>query len=101
MPVSGQQMRAAGLAEAAAEKFQFANKAAARAAVDATLAAMADHLASGGILRLDGFGAFTVKDVPARMRLNPMTGDKFLAPATRRLHFKPSTPLMDRIKAGA
>ena len=57
-------------------------------AVDGVLDAIAGELASGGDVRLVGFGTFSVANRKATTGRNPRTGEKIFIPATRVPKFK-------------
>ena len=69
----------------------------AKAALDATLATLADCFAEGQEVRFIGFGSFPVTMVPAREGTNPQTGKKIKIAAHRKVSFKPSKALKDLI----
>ena len=62
--------------------------AASDAAVKAVLAAVAQALARGETVRLPGFGAFAVRDRPARPGRHPRTGAPMELPASRAVSFR-------------
>jgi len=64
------------------------SKADAGRALDATLDAIRNALASGGDVRLAGFGAFRVIHRAARMGRNPRTGESIHIPASNQPKFK-------------
>ena len=61
-----------------------------RATMDAVLDAILGNLKDGHAVRLQGFGAFTVKERAARKVRNPRTGETIDAPASRKMAFKPA-----------
>jgi len=61
---------------------------------------MADALGTGDEVRIHGFGAWTVKDRPARMARNPRTGDSVKVAARKVVRFAPSSTLSAALKAG-
>ena len=67
-------------------------------AVSATLEAITAELAEGRKIQLVGFGAFEVKERPARMGRNPKTGEPMEIAASRAPQFKPGKALKDAIK---
>lgn len=64
------------------------SKADAGRAVDATLDAIRDSLASGTAVRLVGFGTFRVAHRNATMGRNPRTGERIHIPASNQPKFK-------------
>jgi len=72
-------------------------KADARRNADAVLAAIADAVAAGEEVSLNGFGKFKVKDVPAREGRNPATGAAMTIAAARKLSFAPAKALKDKV----
>ncbi|MCF0195300.1 MAG: HU family DNA-binding protein [Bacteroidaceae bacterium] len=63
-------------------------KVAAKAAVDATLKAIAEELKAGNKVQLLGFGTFSVAKRPARKGVNPKTGKKITIAAKKVAKFK-------------
>lgn len=61
------------------------------------LESIADTLVSGDGVKISGFGAFSVKSQPARERRNPATGETFMAPASKKIVFKPASDLKVKI----
>ncbi|SFX60397.1 DNA-binding protein HU-beta [Thermoactinomyces sp. DSM 45891] len=68
-------------------------------AVDATLNAITDALATGEKVQLIGFGNFEVRDRAARKGRNPQTGEEIEIPATKVPAFKPGKQLKDEVNA--
>ena len=68
---------------------------------EAALCAMSDIIAeslkNGEKVQIVGFGAFEVKERPARKARNPKTGEKVDVPAKYVPHFKPGKELRDRV----
>ena len=85
------------LMNAVAEKAGFSKKDADKA-VSAVLEAITDALTSGEKVQLVGFGTFEVKDKPARMGINPSTGEKIEIDARKAVSFKPAKNLKELIK---
>ena len=56
----------------------------AAAAVDAVFGAIEGALVKGDKVQLIGFGTFEVKDVPAKMGINPQTGEKVAIPESKK-----------------
>ncbi|MEW5425115.1 HU family DNA-binding protein [Amorphus sp. 3PC139-8] len=51
----------------------------------------------GGSVKVTGFGVFRARDTEPRAGRNPRTGEAIPIPASRRLAFKPSKKLTDRL----
>ena len=62
---------------------------------------MAGALGGGDEVRIHGFGAWTVKDRPARTARNPRTGDSVKVAARKVVRFAPSSTLSASLKGGA
>ncbi|MBE6532671.1 MAG: HU family DNA-binding protein [Ruminococcaceae bacterium] len=73
------------------------SKKAAEAAVNATLAAIANALKDGDKVQLIGFGTFEVKDVAAREGRNPKTGEVIKIAASKKPAFSASKVLKDQV----
>lgn len=58
---------------------------------------IADRLASGGTVILQGFGLWTTRRVAARSGRNPRTGEAITIPAHRRPSFRAGKGLKDRV----
>ena len=69
----------------------------AEAAVNATLAAIANALKDGDKVQLLGFGTFEVKAVAEREGRNPKTGETIKIPASRKASFTASKLLKDQL----
>ena len=69
----------------------------AEAAVNATLAAIADALADSDKVQLIGFGTFEVKERAAREGHNPFTGEKIKIAASKHVSFAASKALKDNL----
>ena len=67
------------------------------AAVNATLAAIANALKEGDKVQLIGFGTFEVKDVAARECRNPQTGETIAVAASKKPAFSASKALKDQV----
>lgn len=65
----------------------------AKAAVDATLAAIATALKEGDKVALLGFGTFSVNERPERQGINPSTKEKITIPAKKVVKFKAGSAL--------
>lgn len=74
------------------------SQAQAKAALEATTAAIEGALVKGDAVQLIGFGTFAVKNVPAREGINPATKEKIQIPAKNVVKFKPGTALADAVK---
>lgn len=59
-----------------------------KATIEAFLDITRDRAEAGDTVRLNGFGAFSVKARPARIGRNPATGAPVEIPESRRLVFK-------------
>ena len=68
------------------------------AALDATIKAITDALASGEDVTLIGFGTFTVKERAAREGRNPATGETITIAASKVPAFKAGKALKDAVK---
>ncbi len=71
---------------------------AAKAAVDATFAAVKDALAKGEAVQLIGFGTFSVVEKPAREGVNPSNGQKIQIAAKNVAKFTPGKELAEVVK---
>lgn len=69
----------------------------AEAAVNATLAAIANALKNGDKVQLLGFGTFEVKAVAEREGRNPKTGESIKIPASKKAAFTASKLLKDQL----
>ena len=69
----------------------------AEAAVNATLAAIANALKDGDKVQLLGFGTFEVKAVAEREGRNPKTGEAIKIPASKKASFTASKLLKDQL----
>ena len=69
----------------------------AEAAVNATLAAIANALKDGDKVQLLGFGTFEVKAVAEREGRNPKTGETIKIPASKKAAFTASKILKDQL----
>jgi DNA-binding protein HU-beta len=70
-------------------------KAQARRAVDALVAAVTAAAKTGDSVAVAGFGQFKVKDTPARQGRNPATGATIEIAAARKLTFAPAKAIKD------
>ena len=71
------------LIKAMAEKAGFSNKDAA-VAYEAFVSVVTDALKAGDKVQLVGFGTFEVKNVAAKMGINPQTKEKVAIPACKK-----------------
>ncbi|MBQ8321273.1 MAG: HU family DNA-binding protein [Clostridia bacterium] len=71
----------------------------AEAAVNATIAAIANALKSGDKVQLIGFGTFEVKAVAEREGRNPKTGETIKIAAAKKPAFTASKVLKDQVNA--
>jgi DNA-binding protein HU-beta len=69
--------------------------------LEALLEAVAQALAAGERIDLRGFGVFTPKETKARTGRNPRTGEAVTIAASRKVSFRPSKELKDRLIAPA
>ena len=69
----------------------------AEAAVNATLAAIANALKDGDKVQLLGFGTFEVKAVAEREGRNPKTGETIKIPASKKAAFTAAKLLKDQL----
>lgn len=72
-------------------------KADSRKIVDGVLTAIVDAAAKGEEISLNGFGKFTVADMPAREGRNPGTGETIQIAASKKLRFAPAKAIKDRL----
>jgi integration host factor subunit beta len=68
-------------------------------AVKMLLALMTQTMASGQRIEIRGFGSFSVRARPPRLRRNPKTGQAVAVSATHVPHFKPGKALRERVMA--
>ena len=73
------------------------NKKQSEAAVNATLAAIANALKAGDKVQLIGFGTFDVKATAEREGRNPKTGEAIKIPASKKVSFTASKVLKDSL----
>ena len=90
-------MNKAELINAIAEKANL-TKADAKAALDATLAAISDAVANNYKVALIGFGTFAVVEKGARTGINPATKEKIVIPAKKVVKFKAGAELAAKVK---
>lgn len=69
----------------------------AEAAVNAVVASMTDALADNDKIQLSGFGTFEVKELKARVGINPRTKEKMEIAASKRAVFSAGKKLKDAI----
>jgi nucleoid DNA-binding protein len=72
-----------------------------KAEVETMLDTAAQALASGERIEFRGFGIFAVKETKARTGRNPRTGEAVSIAASRKVSFRPSKELKDRLTAPA
>ncbi|MBP2691208.1 MAG: HU family DNA-binding protein [Muribaculaceae bacterium] len=70
----------------------------AKAALDATIAAIANALAKGDKVALIGFGTFSVAEKSARTGINPRTKQTITIAARKAVKFKAGAELNDKVK---
>ena len=90
-------MNKAEFINAIAEKANL-TKADAKAALDATLAAISDAVANNDKVALIGFGTFAVVEKGARTGINPATKEKIVIPAKKVVKFKAGAELAAKVK---
>ena len=90
-------MNKAELINAIAEEANL-TKADAKAALDATLAAISDAVANNDKVALIGFGTFAVVEKGARTGINPATKEKIVIPAKKVVKFKAGAELAAKVK---
>lgn len=66
--------------------------------VDAFFQEVCNALEHGDVVKISGFGAFTVKSRKARVGTSPVDGKKIEIPATKTIGFKPSKNLKELVK---
>ncbi len=69
----------------------------AASAVDGVFSSITNELASGGDVRLVGFGTFSVAQRAASEGRNPRTGEKIQIPASKQPKFKAGKGLKDAV----
>lgn len=67
--------------------------------VNVVLGGMTEAMSSGGRVELRGFGAFSVRERPARSGRNPRTGETVEVPAKSVPFFKSGKELRERLNA--
>ena len=85
------------LVNAVAEKAQL-TKVQAKAAVEASLEAIAEELAKGESVALIGFGTYSVVEKGERTGINPATKAKIVIPAKKVIKFKAGAELAAKVK---
>lgn len=85
------------LVNAIAEKANL-TKVDAKAALDATVAAIGEALAKGEKVAVLGFGTFAVNEKGARTGINPRTKEKIEIPARKAVKFKAGAELDSKLK---
>ena len=73
------------------------DKAAAEKAVNAMLAAIGDALSRGEVVRISGFGRFSVRTRPAHAGRSPATGELISVNASKTPLFKAGNRLKDAV----
>ncbi len=69
----------------------------AQEAINALIEITGDVLERGEELRLLGLGTFRITEHAARTGRNPKTGESMLIPASKKVAFRPSSMLQDRV----
>ena len=90
-------MNISDLVDAVAATDSKLTKAQAKAAIEATFAAIRDAAAKGDEVSVPGFGKFAVQSKPARPGRNPSTGATIEIAASKALKFKPAKALKDAL----
>ncbi|MBQ7941614.1 MAG: HU family DNA-binding protein [Muribaculaceae bacterium] len=85
------------LVNAIAEKAQL-TKVQAKAALEASLEAIAEELAKGEKVALIGFGTYSVVEKGERTGINPATKAKIVIPAKKSVKFKAGAELAAKVK---
>ena len=73
------------------------NKSQSETALDATLSTITQTLAKGDVVRLVGFGTFSVIKRKATVGRNPQTGAEIKIPASQQPKFKAGKALKDSL----
>ena len=68
-----------------------------KAAADAIFDIMAETLSGGEKVQIAGFGSFHVKERPAHVARNPLSGEKVNVPDTRTLSFTVGKNLKEKL----
>ena len=74
------------------------SKVEAKKALELTLGAITEALATGESITLVGFGTFRVTELAARTGRNPRTGEKMQIGAKKVVRFKAGSDLADKVK---
>ena len=90
-------MKETELVNAIAEKERL-TKVQAKAALDATMEAIAEELAKGEKVALVGFGTYSVVEKGERTGINPATKAKIVIPAKKVIKFKAGAELAAKVK---
>jgi integration host factor subunit alpha len=69
--------------------------------VESILGHIGDALSNGENVKIAGFGTFLLRDKPARVGRNPMTGIEVTIPPRRVLTFRASPKMRDRVAKAA
>ena len=85
------------LVNAIAEKAQL-TKVQAKAALEASMEAIAEELAKGEKVALVGFGTYSVVEKGERTGINPATKAKITIPAKKVIKFKAGDELAEKVK---
>ncbi len=91
-------MTKADLVEKIHAKSGLPTKAKSEAALDATIEALTECLASGDSITLTGFGSFKVTDRAPRKGRNPRTGKEINIAACKVVKFTPGKNLKEAVK---
>jgi integration host factor subunit beta len=71
-----------------------------RRAVEVFFEEISGALENGSRVEIRGFGAFSIRQRPAREGRNPKTGDPVSIAAKRVMHFRPGKELRARVNGG-
>jgi DNA-binding protein HU-beta len=69
--------------------------------LEATFAAVAEAIARGQEVSIQGFGKFKVSNRPAREGRNPATGEALHIAASRKAAFAPAKQLKDKLNGAS
>lgn len=72
-------------------------RAAHTASFNSTIDAIKTLLSQGKELTLTKFGSFKIREIPERAARNPITGEKIIVPAFKRLAFKAAAEIKDSL----
>lgn len=96
-PVNRAQLTRAGLAEAV-YRHGGLSKSEAGDAVASVLDILKSGLQSGRKIKITNFGVFEIKSRRGRIGVDPVSGERIMIPARRRLSFRPSEKLQSLVQ---